>query len=75
MPKLSDIVRSSNQVHLMSTITKQVPTNKSVIQAMSGKQKYSVKKLCTKLLKDYKTIASKRGSRSFDLGRWLANNV
>jgi len=43
--------------------------------SLSSSQRFKVKGLIQKLMKDYKSVAEKRGSKNFDTQRWIKNNL
>lgn len=80
MPTLSEITKSTGELRKGVTPAtgkrKIVKKHKDeVIQAMSGNQKYHVKRLLTKLMHDFKQVASKRGTKNFSVTRWLDDNI
>lgn len=80
MPTLSEITSTTKSLpkQVTKATGKRAVVKKhkdEVIQAMSGNQKYHVKKLATKLLDDYHRVASKRGTKNFSITRWFKENI
>lgn len=47
----------------------------AIIESMSGKQKNTVRSLIIKFHRDFRSVSSKRGTRNFQLNRWLDSNL
>ena len=52
-----------------------IKRHKELLAGVTPEQEHGIRLLIHKLYRDQKSVSSKRGSKNFDLNRWIKSNI